>query len=124
MDQARSRLARHGELMRRYRGIYVRFVQTRFGFCTSSIPKVLSSLSMLWGETIVNSGGIEANALGLTNQVPIRLVCLTSGPNRKLKFVRLVVELHHAPRWPLIAPHRPTRGISDTSLGLAGSGRS
>ena len=50
---------------------------------------------------------MAANALGLTTQVPVRQVHLTSGPNRKLKLGGLVVELRHAPRWQLVAPHRP-----------------
>ena len=50
---------------------------------------------------------MAANALGLTTQVPIRSVYLTSGPDRKLKLGGLAVELRHAPRWQLVAPHRP-----------------
>lgn len=121
VDQALSRLARSSELMRICQGVYVRPVQTRFGPCSPSISKVLSSLSALWGETIVNSGGIEANTLGLTNQVPVRLVCLTSGPNRQLKFGRQVVELRHAPQWQLTAPHRPA-GAGVRALAWLGPG--
>ena len=105
--QALSRLARKGELIRVCQGVYVRPIQTRFGPRTPSIDKVLASLSALWGETIVPCGGMAANALGLTTQVPVRQVHLTSGPNRKLKLGGLVVELRHAPRWQLVAPHRP-----------------
>ena len=107
VDQALSRLARKGELMRIYQGVYVRPVQTRFGPRPPSLEKVLASLSALWGETIVPCGGMAANALGLTTQVPIRSVYLTSGPNRKLRLGELVVELRHAPRWQMTAPHRP-----------------
>ena len=107
VDQALSRLARQEELIRVCQGIYVRPIQTRFGLRAPSMDKVLSSLSVLWGETIVPCGGMAANALGLTNQVPIRSVYLTSGPNRKLQLGRLTVELRHAPRWQLTAPHRP-----------------
>ena len=107
VDQALSRLARKGELMRVCQGVYVRPIQTRFGLRAPSIDKVLDSLSALWGETIVPCGGMAANALGLTTQVPVRQVHLTSGPNRKLKFGELTVELRHAPRWQLTAPHRP-----------------
>ncbi len=107
VDQALSRLARKGELMRVCQGVYVRPIQTRFGFRAPSIDKVLGSLSALWGETIVPCGGMAANALGLTTQVPVRSVYLTSGPNRKLKLGELEVELRHAPRWQLAAPHRP-----------------
>ena len=107
VDQALSRLARKGELMRIYQGVYVRPVQTRFGPRPPALEIVLASLSALWGETIVPCGGMAANALGLTTQVPIRSVYLTSGPNRKLRLGELVVELRHAPRWQMTAPHRP-----------------
>ena len=107
VDQALSRLARKGDLMRVCQGVYVRPIQTRFGPRTPILDKVLASLSALWGETIVPCGGTAANALGLTTQVPVRSVYLTSGPNRKLKLGGLVVELRHAPRWQLMAPHRP-----------------
>ena len=107
VDQALSRLTRKGELMRVYQGVYVWPVQTRFGPRPPAVDKVLASLSTLWGETIVPCGGTAANALGLTTQVPVRPVYLTSGPNRKLKLGGLAIELRHAPRWQLVAPHRP-----------------
>ena len=107
VDQALSRLARKGKLMRVCQGVYVRPIQTRFGPRPPSAEKVLTSLSTLWGETIVPCGGMAANALGLTTQVPIRSVYLTSGPDRVLKLGGLTVDLRHAPRWQLTAPHRP-----------------
>ena len=85
-------------------------VETRFGSRPPAIDKVVASLSTLWGETIIPGGGAEANALGLTTQVPVRSVYLTSGPNRRLKFGEVTVELRHAPRWQLVAPHRPAGG--------------
>ena len=107
VDQALSRLARKRELLRVCQGVYVWPVQTRFGPRPPAVEKVLASLSALWAETIVPYGGASANALGLATQVPVRSVYLTSGPNRKLKLGGLVVELRHAPRWQLVAPHRP-----------------
>ena len=107
VDQALSRLARKGELVRVCQGVYVRPIQTRFGSRPPAIEKVLASLSRLWGETIVPCGGAVANALGLTTQVPVRSVYLTSGPSRQLNLGELAVELRHAPRWQLVAPHRP-----------------
>ena len=107
VDQALSRLARKGELMRVCQGVYVQPIETRFGSRLPAVEKVIASLSELWGETIVPCGGAAANALGLTTQVPVRSVYLTSGPNRKLRLGELTVELRHAPRWQLTAPHRP-----------------
>ena len=46
-----------------------------------------------------------ANALGLTTQVPVRPVYLTSGPNRNLKLGGITIELQHAPKWQLVAPN-------------------
>ena len=106
VDQALSRLARKGRLMRICRGVYMRPVETRFGTCAPSVGKAITSLSKLWGETIVPCGGSAANCLGLTNQNPVRMVYLTSGPSRRLHFGRHAVELRHAPRWQLAAPHR------------------
>ncbi len=106
VDQALSRLARSGDLMRIYHGVYMRPIQTRFGLRGPRIEKVLAALSGMWGETIVPCGGSAANCLGLTTQNPVRLVCLTSGPNRRLHFGASTVELRHAPRWQLVAPHR------------------
>lgn len=107
VDQALSRLARKGELLRVCQGVYVWPVQTRFGPRPPAVEKVLVSMSSLWGDTIVPCGGTAANALGLTTQVPVRSVYLTSGPNRQLKLGGLTVELRHAPRWQLVAPYRP-----------------
>ena len=107
IDQALSRLARSGRLIRVCQGVYVRPIQTRFGPRPPAIEKVIAALSTLWGETIVPCGGAAANALGLTTQVPVRSVYLTSGPNRQLTLGELTVELRHAPRWQLAAPHRP-----------------
>ena len=107
IDQALSRLARSGQLLRVCQGVYVHPVETRFGSRPPAIGKVIASLSTLWGEMIVPCGGAEANALGLTTQVPVRPVYLTSGPSRRLRFAEVTVELRHAPRWQLVAPHRP-----------------
>ena len=106
IDQALSRLARSGKLMRICQGVYMRPKQTRFGECAPSVGKALRFLAALWGETIVPSGGSAANCLGLTTQNPVRAVYLTSGPSRRLHFGALTVELRHAPRWQLAAPHR------------------
>ena len=106
VDQALSRLARAGKLMRICQGVYMRPEQTRFGERAPSVGKALRSLAALWGETIVPSGGSAANCLGLTTQNPVRAVYLTSGPSRRLHFGAHIVELRHAPRWQLAAPHR------------------
>ena len=49
VDQALSRLARRGKLMRICYGVYMRPVETRFGRCGPSIGRALQALSTLWG---------------------------------------------------------------------------
>ena len=93
--------------MRICHGVYMRRILTRFGPCAPSIEMAIASLSSLWCETIVPRGGAAANALGLTTQNPVRSVYLTSGPSRPLHFGALTVQLRSAPRWQLVAPHRP-----------------
>ena len=121
VDQALSRLARSGQLMRICQGVYMRPVETPFGLRPPAVEKVIASLSALWGETIVPSGGAAANVLGLTTQVPVRSVYLTSGPSRWLQLGKLTVELRHAPRWQLTAPHRPA-GDAVRALAWLGPG--
>ena len=111
IDQALSRLARSGKLLRICQGVYMRPIETRFGIRAPSQSKVVTALSTLWGETIVPCGGSAANRLGLTTQNPVRVVYLTSGPSRCLHLGGRPVELRHAPRWQLAAPYRKAGDI-------------
>ena len=104
VDQALSRLARRGALLRAGRGIYVLPVAGRFGVRAPSPAKIVEGLANQRGETIVSHGAAAANALGLTTQVPVRSVYLTSGRSRRLKLGAQTVELRHAPMWQLLLP--------------------
>ena len=101
IDQALSRLVRAGALLRVGRGVYVRPVESRFGRHAPAAETVARGLGRALGETVVPSGAAEANALGLSTQVPVREIFLTSGRNRRLQLGRLQVEMRHAPGWQL-----------------------
>ena len=45
--------------------------------------------------------------LGWRDVMLIKRSELTSGSSRRLRFGALIVQLHHAPRWQMVAPHRP-----------------
>ena len=107
VDQALSRLTRRGRLLRAGRGLYVLPVESRFGVRAPSVEKVVEAVAAQRGETIASSGAAAANALGLTTQVPVRTVYLTSGPSRTLQVGSQRVELKHAPPWQLVLPRRP-----------------
>ena len=106
VDQALSRLARRGNLMRAGRGLYVLPVKSRFGNRAPSLLKTVEALAAQRGERIASSGAMAANVLGLTTQVPVKPVFLTSGRDRKLKLGRQEVELRHAPPWQLVLSGR------------------
>ena len=106
VDQALSRLVQRGALLRAGRGIYVLPVESRFGTRAPSTVKMVEGLANQRGETIVAHGAAAANTLGLTTQVPMRAIYLTSGPSRRLKLGVQTVEFRHAPNWQLIFPER------------------
>ena len=111
VSEVLSELAEQGNLNRIYENVYVQPVQTRFGACSPAFEEVIPHLANFWEETIVPSGGASANALGMTTQVSVRPVYLTSGHNKTLKFGNLAVELRHAPEWQLIAPNHPVGDV-------------
>jgi len=101
IDQALSRLAKEGKLQRVCRGTYVAPVSSRFGVRSPAPEKVVQSMAAKRGDTVVPHGAAAANALGLTQQVPIREVFLTSGRSHKLQLGRSEVLVKHVPRWML-----------------------
>jgi predicted transcriptional regulator of viral defense system len=119
IDQALSRLAERGRLIRAGRGVYVLRVTGRYGTRAPSVEQAVQAFAKLRGEVIVPSGAAAANSLGLTTQVPVRSVYLTSGRSRRMRFGKQVVELRHAPRWQLALAHRPA-GAAIRALGWLG----
>jgi hypothetical protein len=107
VDQALCRLARAGQLLRIARGQYIRPLSSRFGAYLPTPERVVEGVAAVTGETIVPSGAVAANRLGLSSQVPVRPVFLTSGRTRRLRLGKQAVELRHAPAWQLREPHSP-----------------
>jgi hypothetical protein len=107
VDQALSRLVRRGRLMRAGRGLYMRPLESRFGPRTPSVEKVVRAVSEQRGEVVASNGAAAANALGLTTQVPIRMVYLTNGKSRTFSVGKQTVEFQHAPAWQLLLADRP-----------------
>lgn len=123
VDQALSRLVRRGRLMRAGRGLYVRRIESRFGVRSPAVEKVVEGIGAQRGEVIASNGAAAANALGLTTQVPIRIVYLTNGRNRTLRLGKQKVELRHAPPWQLMLADRPA-GQAVRALAWLGPERS
>lgn len=107
IDQALSRLAKSGQLLRVGRGLYVSPIKSRFGERPPEASKVIEAFAAQMGETVVANEAAAANALGFTTQVPVRQMYLTSGSPRRLKLGNQVVELRRAPTWALALPNNP-----------------
>lgn len=82
--------------------IYVRPVESRFGSRAPSTLKMVEGRANQHRGTMVPHGAAAFNALGLSTQVPIRAVYLTSRRCRQLKLGAQMVELRHAPIWQMI----------------------
>jgi len=106
VDQAFSRLAKAGKLLRVARGTYAAPVRSRFGTRPPASEKIIKALAERDGEIVVPHGANAAYALGLTQQVPVREVYLTSGRSRTLTLGRSQVTVKHAPRWMLVLGDR------------------
>ena len=76
-------------------------------------------MTAMFDKVIVASGAAEANALGLTTQVPIREVFLTSGASRTLHLGNRTVQLQHANGWLLSLGKRPA-GMAIRALSWLG----
>ena len=96
IDQAFSRLAKAGKLLRVSRGAYAAPISSRFGSRPPAPQKIVETLAERTGEAVTPHGASAANALGLTQQVPVREVFLTSGKTRTLKLGNSEVLLKHA----------------------------
>jgi len=89
VDQALSRLAERGQLIRAGRGVYLRPLPSRFGMRTPSIEQAVEALATQRGEVIVSNGAAAANTLGLTTQVHRSRCNLEAPSHRRDRMKRL-----------------------------------
>jgi Family of unknown function (DUF6088) len=120
--QALTRLVAQGELQRAARGMYVLPVKTPYGTLLPAPVKVIQSMAAHRGEAVARQGAAAANLLGLTTQVPLKEIYLTTGRTERLSFGKQVVELRHAPKWQLMFPGEPA-GEAIRSLAWLGPKR-
>lgn len=112
VDQALSRLANTGRIVRLTRGVYVRPEQNRFvGQVLPEPFKVVEAIARKTNETIQISGAEAARQFGLTTQVPTQPVFLTTGQSRQFNIGGLEVTLKHVSRKKI--------PLSESKVGLA-----
>jgi hypothetical protein len=97
VDQALSRLVRPGTIRRLARGVYdLPNHHRRLGPLSPSLPQVAAALARSTGSQLQVSGAQAANQLGLSTQVPARLVYLTDGPSRTVRVGNRSIDFRHA----------------------------
>ena len=120
VDQALSRLGLAARCCGAGRGCLFLPVESRFGRRAPSADRTVEGLAAARGERVANSGAMAASVLGLTTQMPVERVFLTSGPSRTLMLGRERIELRHAPEWQLVLPDRRAGEGSALLLGETG----
>ena len=90
--KALERLANDGKIMRVSRGIYaIPKKSTLFGTLTPSVEDVVQAIIKRDNAKIIPTGLFAENLLGLSTQVPMKIVYLTDGSPRKLMIDKVPV---------------------------------
>lgn len=111
ISRALSRLSGRDDLFRIARGVYVLPIEGRFGKYSPSIYDTVNALAKQEGFLVSRTGADAANALGLSTQVPMKEIFLTTGKPLRLSFRKHRVELRPADRWKV--------ALGDSKAGLA-----
>lgn len=95
IDLTLSRHVRAGTIRRVARGLYGLPQMTRFGESGPTIDAVAVALSGRDQSRLQPAGAHAANVLGLSTQVPMRVVFLTDGRSRRVQFGKQQIVLKH-----------------------------
>ena len=86
---ALMRHKRNGTIRQLARGLYdYPRTDPQLGVLAASIDQIMAALETRDAVRLQPSGGYAANLLGLSDQVPMRIVFLTDGPTRKVQVGR------------------------------------
>ena len=95
--QCISRLVREGVLNRVCKGIYQKpkYIKILDSYVSADPQLVTEALVREKGWSIVPSGNAALNILGLDTQVPMRIIYVSSGPNRRYEWGKTSIEFQH-----------------------------
>lgn len=109
VDQTLSRMSRRGTIRRLGRGLYdYPRISPRLGPLSPDLDDVAKAVAKQTDSRLQISGARAANALGLTTQVPAKMVYLTDGPSRRVKVGSQVVQLRHTTPRNLAGAGKPS----------------
>ncbi len=96
VDKALSRLAKRGTIRRLARGLYdYPRIRPDLGVLSPDPDRVARAIAGKFATRLQPSGAYAANLLGLSEQVPAKVVFLTDGPSRTVKIGRQEIQLRH-----------------------------
>ncbi len=96
VDLALSRHARSGGIRKLARGLYdLPRTSARFGRLSPGIDDVAAALKGRDQSRLQPAGAHAANVLGLSTQVPVRIVFLTDGRSRRVQLGKQQIVLKH-----------------------------
>jgi len=96
VDVALHRLVKKGSLRRLARGLYdFPRVDPELGALSPTTEAIVKALKGRDNIQLQPSGGYAANLLGLSEQVPMKIVFLTDGPARRVQLGKQVIILKH-----------------------------
>lgn len=96
IDLALHRLVNKGTIRRLARGLYdYPRIDSELGPISPTIDAIAKALKGRDNIRLQPSGGYAANLLGLSEQVPTKVVFLTDGPARKVQIGKQVITLKH-----------------------------
>lgn len=123
VDQALSRFARTATIRRLGHGLYdYPRTSPRFGQLSPSLDAVAKAIARKSGSRLQIGGAQAANALGLSTQVPAKLIYLTDGPTRRVDVGRQTIFLRHASPRKLVGAGTPS-GLALQALRYLGRDR-
>ncbi len=94
IDQTLGRLTKSGVIRRLARGLYDYPIKhSNLGDLPPNYERIAQALAGRDNLKIQPSGAYAANLLGLTEQVPAKIVFLTDGPNRKVQIDKRTIIL-------------------------------
>lgn len=112
VDQALSRLVRAGRIRRLGRGLYdLPRVHPKLGPLAPSPDDVARALARSRQSRLQVSGARAANLLGLSAQVPTKLVYATDGGTRRVRVGRQTIELRKAAPRRLVGANTPAGAV-------------
>ena len=85
VGQILSDLAKDGIIHHLSRGVYLKTEETRFGLVYPPIEDIATAIARRDNAQVIPTGATAQNILGLSTQVPMNAVFLTSGSARMIK---------------------------------------